>query len=156
MVDGAFDGFGAAGRVELDEPRAFVQNIPDNLGDAVGDSPDCLYVSEADNEALKDRLEVAVFGSDGGLRRLAQQSPQETISFGRAAGMVLTRTLVGTGTNTNSGSHLRGGGNAAACGPISARISWAASAPFSMYLASCILDCSVFRPSRARSSSITR
>ena len=35
MVDGAFDGFGAAGRVELDEPRAFVQNIPDNFGDAV-------------------------------------------------------------------------------------------------------------------------
>src|ERR1043166_8639877 len=53
---------------------------------------------------------MAVLGSGGSLSRLAQQAPEEAIAFGRATGIVLSSALLGTRTNTDPGSQLRGRG----------------------------------------------
>lgn len=79
---------------ELDESSALMQDVPHDSAQPVGNGPDRFDISKADNQAFKDGLQIARCGSGGGLRCLAQQTPQEAIAFGGPARMVLSSTLV--------------------------------------------------------------
>ena len=70
MIDGTLDSFGISSLAELGKTRPFVEDVPDNLADPMSDGPDGLYVSETDDQALEDGLQVAPFGSGGCLSGL--------------------------------------------------------------------------------------
>ena len=102
-VDRALNGSWVSGFAELDEPGPLMQDIPDDVADPVSNGPDRLDVSETDDEAFEDRLQMASVSPRGGLGCLTQQPPQEAIPFGGSAGMVLPGTLIGTGADTDPG-----------------------------------------------------
>ena len=119
VVDGASHSLGVYGLSEFDESCSLVQDIPDDFANSVSDGPDCLEVSEAHDEALKNGLQVAPFGPDCRLSGLTQQAAQEAIAFGGTTGVVLPGTI---GWNRGIRQSRM---------PVVARtgISWAASAP---------------------------
>src|SRR5688572_1093315 len=104
MTDRALNGFWISGLTELDEAFSFAQDLPNDDTDPVSHGPDGLHVSEADDQFFKDTLQVAVVGPGGSLSCLTQQTPIQE-------------------------ANCSAEGKAAASGPISARISCAASAP---------------------------
>ena len=59
-----------------------MQNVSDDFADAVSDGPDCPDVSQANDQPLKHRLEVAAFSPDGRLSGLTQQAAREAIAVG--------------------------------------------------------------------------
>src|SRR5712691_6994953 len=76
----------------------------------MSDGPDCLDVSQADEEASKNRLQVTSLGPDCRLGGLTEQAAHEAIAFCGTTGMILAGTLVGPGADANPGCQLGGGG----------------------------------------------
>ena len=85
VFDGPFDGLRISRLAEFDKPISFVEDVPNDLADPMGESPNSLYVAETHHETLKDRLEMASVGSGGSLSSLTQQASEESIPFGASA-----------------------------------------------------------------------
>jgi hypothetical protein len=103
MTDGALNGFGVSGLAAFDESVTVMQDVPHDSAQPVGNGPDRFDISWADDQAFKDRLQMAPFGSGGGLSGLAQQAPQEAIALGGAARMVLSSALLRARANADPG-----------------------------------------------------
>ena len=70
-VDSALNSVWISGFAELDEFRSLVKDFPYDLAQPVSDSPDSLDITQADDEAFENSLQLTAVGSDGGLSRLA-------------------------------------------------------------------------------------
>ena len=117
VVDAALYGFRIDRLPEFDESRSFVQDVPDDEAQPMGDGPDGLDVSKSNNQALEQGLQPATFGSGGCLGGLTKQAAQEAVAFGGAAGTVLIGALAGSWADTDPGGQLRRRGERDSGGP---------------------------------------
>jgi len=102
VPDGALYGSGIDGLAVFDEARAFMQHVPDDPAESVGDGLYGFDISQPDDQPTEQGLQVAPFLVHAGLRGLAEQAAHEAIPFGAAARMVFGRALVRPWTHAKS------------------------------------------------------
>jgi hypothetical protein len=63
-------------------PNAFMQDLPNQTTQPVGDCADRLGVSESGDEPATDDREDHAFGFDRSVRRLIEDAPHLAVAFG--------------------------------------------------------------------------
>src|SRR5882762_1023123 len=88
----------------LDKSNAFMQDLPNQAADPMGDGPDGGLIAQPGQQTPEHNLKVTAFLLHGSVRRLVQHAPQIFSAFGGTTVVVLLRAFLLTGT----GSHPRG------------------------------------------------
>ena len=99
VLNTAPHGLRVDGFARFDQSCALVQDVPNDNADPVSDGPNRFHISETDDQASKDRLQMTTVGPGCGLSSLTEQAAQEAVPFGATAGMVLTGALAGAGAD---------------------------------------------------------
>src|SRR5215510_6858353 len=91
----------------LDESHSFMQDLPNNATEPMGDGPDGGLIAEAGQQTAEHDLKVTAFLGDRSVRSLVQHSTQVFIAFRGTTAMVLLRGFFLAGTGPHPRRQLR-------------------------------------------------
>ena len=91
----------------LDVTDSFVEDLPDEATESMGDGPDCRLIPQSGQQTPENRLKMGALAPGCGVGNLTEYSPHVLVAFRGAAAAVLPSALFFPGTGSNPGSKFR-------------------------------------------------